>query len=115
MTCGRALRRSVVPLFGAIAATAPLPQDRVARSVMPSRAVLYESGAITVYYRVDVGGRLLIGGRGTHERSHLDSAAITHLLELCGQAYGPRSEGIAWTHAWGGRLAMTQRLLFAFA
>ncbi len=37
---------------------------------MPSRAVLYESGAITVYYRVDAGGRLLIGGRGPqHEVS----------------------------------------------
>ena len=31
---------------------------------MPGRSVLYESGAITVYYRVDTGRRLLIGGRG---------------------------------------------------
>ena len=57
------LRRTIVPLFGAIAASAPLP-DAIASRVMPSRSVLYESGAITVYYRLDAQRRLLIGGRG---------------------------------------------------
>ena len=72
------LRRTVIPLFGAIAATAVLPES-IARGVMPSRAVLYESGTITVYYRVDAGSRLLIGGRGPqHEISA--TAAIPHLL-----------------------------------
>ena len=52
-----------MPLFGAIAATAPLPET-IARGIMPSRAVLYESGTVTVYYRMDAGQRLLIGGRG---------------------------------------------------
>src|ERR1700719_1945095 len=57
------LLRAIVPVFGAIAATAALP-DAIARGVMPSRAVLYESGTVTVYYRVDADRRLLIGGRG---------------------------------------------------
>ncbi len=99
------LRRSVVPLFGAIAATAPLPQA-LARSIMPSRAVLYESGAITVYYRVDVGGRLLIGGRGPMSEV-TSTAPITHLLDYAVKLW-PELRGIAWTHAWGGRLAMTR-------
>jgi glycine/D-amino acid oxidase-like deaminating enzyme len=100
-----ALRRSVVPVFGAIAATAPLP-DRVAKAVMPSRAVLYESGAITVYYRVDGGGRLLIGGRGP--QTEISSAApLSHLLNYAYKLW-PSLKDVAWTHAWGGRLAMTQ-------
>ena len=52
-----------MPLFGAIAATAKLP-PQIAQAIMPGRSVLYESGAITVYYRVDAEQRLLIGGRG---------------------------------------------------
>lgn len=100
-----ALRRSVVPVFGAIAATAPLP-DSVARAVMPSRAVLYESGAITVYYRVDAGGRLLIGGRGPQTEIS-STAPLSHLLNYAHKLW-PALKDVAWTHAWGGRLAMTQ-------
>lgn len=99
------LRRSVVPVFGAIAATAPLP-DSVARAVMPSRAVLYESGAITVYYRVDGGGRLLIGGRGPQTEIS-STAPLSHLLNYAHKLW-PALKDVAWTHAWGGRLAMTQ-------
>jgi glycine/D-amino acid oxidase-like deaminating enzyme len=99
------LRRSVVPVFGAIAATAPLP-DSVARAVMPSRAVLYESGAITVYYRVDAGGRLLIGGRGPQTEIS-STAPLAHLLNYAHKLW-PALKDVAWTHAWGGRLAMTQ-------
>jgi glycine/D-amino acid oxidase-like deaminating enzyme len=98
------LRRTVVPLFGAIAATAVLPES-IARGVMPSRAVLYESGNVTVYYRVDAGRRLLIGGRGPqHEIS--TTAAIPHLLAYA-RVLWPALADIPWTHAWGGRLAMT--------
>ncbi len=32
--------------------------------IMPTRSVLYESGHITVYYRIDASNRLLMGGRG---------------------------------------------------
>ena len=57
------LRRSIVPVFSSITATAPL-SDAVARAIMPTRPVLYESGHITVYYRIDAHNRLLMGGRG---------------------------------------------------
>ncbi len=99
------LRRSVVPLFGAIAATAALPAP-LARAVMPARAVLYEIGAITVYYRIDAAGRLLIGGRGPL-REISDPAAIRHLRDYA-RALWPGLREVAWTHAWGGRLAMTR-------
>jgi glycine/D-amino acid oxidase-like deaminating enzyme len=98
------LRRTLVPLFGAIAATAVLP-DPIARAVMPSRAVLFESGTVTVYYRVDAGQRLLIGGRGP-QREIAATAAIPHLLAYA-RALWPALADVEWTHAWGGRLAMT--------
>jgi glycine/D-amino acid oxidase-like deaminating enzyme len=99
------LRRTVVPLFGAIAATAPLA-DAARRIILPDRPVLYESGNITVYYRIDSRHRLLIGGRGPmHEID--TAAAIPHLTRYAAQLW-PVLEGIDWTHAWGGRLAMTR-------
>ena len=98
------LRRTVVPLFGAIAATAALPES-IARAVMPSRAVLYESGTVTVYYRVDAGQRLLIGGRGPGSEVAAPSA-IPHLLSYA-RTLWPCLGDTPWTHAWGGRLAMT--------
>ena len=99
------LRRSIVPLFGAIAASAELPET-AARAIMPSRSVLYESGAITVYYRIDSGQRLLIGGRGPMREIH-SVGAIPHLVAYAGKLW-PVLEGVRWTHAWGGRLAMTR-------
>jgi glycine/D-amino acid oxidase-like deaminating enzyme len=99
------LRHTIVPLFGAIAASAKLP-DEIARAVMPGRAVLYESGAITVYYRIDVEQRLLIGGRGPMHEIH-SAAAIPYLLEYARKLW-PILKGVEWTHTWGGRLAMTR-------
>ncbi len=99
------VRRSIVPLFGAIAATEPLP-DSVAHDVMPTRSVLYESGAITVYYRVDCNRRLLFGGRGPM-REVSDVRDIPHLLRYARKLW-PVLSSTAWTHAWGGQLAMTE-------
>jgi glycine/D-amino acid oxidase-like deaminating enzyme len=98
------LRRTIVPLFGAIAATCALP-DGIASGIMPGRAVLYESGTVTVYYRVDTGQRLLIGGRGPMREIHAASA-IPHLLRYA-RLLWPGLAQSRWTHAWGGRLAMT--------
>ena len=99
------LKATIVPLFGAITASEPLAEE-ASRAVMPSRAVLYESGEITVYYRVDAEGRLLIGGRGPMRE--IDSpAAIRHLTKYA-VALWPQLDGTAWKHAWGGRLAMTR-------
>ncbi len=98
------LARSVVPLFGAIAASAPLPEP-AASAVLPSRAVVYESGAITVYYRVDAANRLLIGGRGP-QREIGDARSLGHLLRYARTLWPALGEP-PWTHAWGGRLAMT--------
>jgi glycine/D-amino acid oxidase-like deaminating enzyme len=98
------LSRTVVPLFSSIAATEPLPEE-VARQLMPTRSVLYESGHITVYYRLDASNRLLMGGRGPmHWIS--DPSAVAYLMRYA-QKLWPALAGIKWTHGWNSRLAMT--------
>jgi glycine/D-amino acid oxidase-like deaminating enzyme len=73
---------------------------------MPSRAVLYESGTVTVYYRVDAHQRLLMGGRGPM-REISAASNIPHLLAYA-RVLWPALAQTQWTHAWGGRLAMTR-------
>ncbi|SDE23958.1 NAD(P)/FAD-dependent oxidoreductase [Belnapia rosea] len=98
------LRRSVVPVFSSIAATAPLP-EAVVRQVMPMRASLYESGHITVYLRVDQRNRLLMGGRGP-QRPIGDPSPVAYLLRYAERLW-PALQGAEWTHGWNGQLAMT--------
>jgi glycine/D-amino acid oxidase-like deaminating enzyme len=99
-----ALRKTIIPVFGAIAASAPL-EESVAREILPQRSVLYEIGAVTHYYRIDANRRLLFGGRGPM-REVGDPAAIEHLLAHARRLF-PAIAGLEWTHAWGGQLAMT--------
>lgn len=98
------LRRTIVPVFSSIAATAPL-SDVVARAIMPTRCVLYESGNITVYYRIDQQNRLLMGGRGPMRwiRRASDIAYLTRYAERL----WPQLKGVTWTHGWNSRLAIT--------
>jgi glycine/D-amino acid oxidase-like deaminating enzyme len=98
------LRRTIVPVFSSIAATEPLP-DEVARQIMPTRSVLYESGHITVYYRVDASNRLLMGGRGPMHWIR-DPSAVAYLMRYAVRLW-PALGGIRWTHGWNSRLAIT--------
>jgi glycine/D-amino acid oxidase-like deaminating enzyme len=98
------LSRTIVPMFSSIAATEPI-QDDIARQIMPTRSVLYESGHITVYYRIDASNRLLMGGRGPmHWIS--DPSAVAYLMRYALRLW-PFLRGIRWTHGWNSRLAMT--------
>jgi glycine/D-amino acid oxidase-like deaminating enzyme len=98
------LRRTIVPVFSSIAATAPLSDD-VARAIMPTRSVLYESGHITVYYRIDQHNRLLMGGRGPMRwiRKPTD---VSYFIRYAERLW-PQLKGVTWTHGWNSRLAIT--------
>jgi glycine/D-amino acid oxidase-like deaminating enzyme len=98
------LRRSIVPLFSAIASTEPLPQP-LARTIMPSRSSLYEIGRITVYYRVDTDNRLLMGGRSVQR--DVSTADMLRYLTDYAQRLWPSLRDIRWTHGWSGQLAYT--------
>jgi glycine/D-amino acid oxidase-like deaminating enzyme len=98
------LSRTIVPVFGAIAASEPLPET-VAREILPGGQVVYESGAVTVYYRIDEGRRLIIGGRGPMQE--IQSAAdIPHIVKYARRLW-PVLKDLRFTHGWGGRLGFT--------
>ena len=106
------LRRTIVPVFSSIAATAPL-SDEVARAIMPTRSVLYESGHITVYYRIDARNRLLMGGRGPM-RWISKPSDVAYLMRYAERLW-PGVKGATWTHGWNSRLAITTGSLSACA
>ena len=98
------LARAMVPVFSSILSTPPLPEG-LAEAVMPGRQSLYESGLVTVYARVDAGGRLIIGGRGPMAPSSrvADIGAVArHALRLW-----PGLARVGWERAWNGRVAIT--------
>lgn len=99
------LKKSLVPVYSSILATEPLPEDLAAR-ILPHRPVLYESGHITVYYRLDKQNRLLMGGRGP-QRALRDQTGSLDYLKRYAEVLWPALKGIRWTHAWNGQLAIT--------
>ncbi|OYD82863.1 NAD(P)/FAD-dependent oxidoreductase [Azospirillum brasilense] len=99
------LRRTVVPVFSAIAASEPLGAERL-HGLLPRRPAVYESGRITVYYRIDAHGRLLMGGRGPM-RPIGTPEPLAYLTDYAAKLW-PQLSGLRWTHGWNSRLAMTK-------
>lgn len=100
-----ALRRSVVPVYSAIVASAPLPPATRER-ILAGREVVYELGRITAYYRVDGKGRLLMGGR-SFSRPASGVKPFRSLIAHARRTW-PGLADIAWTHGWNGQIAMTR-------
>lgn len=98
------LRRTVVPIWSGITATEPLP-DEIGQRIMPKGGVLYELGAVTVYYRLDIGNRLLIGGRSSL-RDMRGPDGFRYLQRYALKLW-PALRSVAWTHGWNGQLGMT--------
>jgi len=98
------LRRSIAPLFSGILATEALSKPLRAR-LLSEGASLYEVGQITVYYRLDDQGRLLIGGRSPM-RDVTDIATLRWLVRYAERLW-PEIAGARWTHAWSGHIAVT--------
>lgn len=99
------LKETVVPVYSAIAATEPLT-DAQAEGLLPQGSVLFEIADLTVYYRLDAGRRLLMGGRSASRDTSnpLDYRRLTdYALRLW-----PALQGVRWTHFWNGQLAVTQ-------
>jgi glycine/D-amino acid oxidase-like deaminating enzyme len=94
------LRRSIVPIYSAIVASEPVPV-----AIMPSRFSLYEMGYVTVYYRKDRDNRVLMGGRGV-QRDISRPEELRYLIDYAIRLW-PGMQGVRWTHAWNGQLAIT--------
>ncbi|MFC4168502.1 NAD(P)/FAD-dependent oxidoreductase [Teichococcus aestuarii] len=98
------LAESIVPVFSAIRATEPLPPG-VAAGIVPFRGAVFETGRITVYYRMDEAGRLLMGGRGP-QRELADPERLDYLMRHAGRLW-PQLRGARWAEGWNGQLAVT--------
>lgn len=98
------LAQASVPVFSSVLASEPLPAD-LARNVMPGRQVLYESGLVTVYCRVDAAHRLIIGGRGPMRPSS-DPGRMSAVRRHAEMLW-PDLVGTKWQHAWNGRVSVT--------
>jgi len=98
------LRRALVPVFSSVLASRPLPV-KLAAAILPGRQVLYESGLVTVYYRVDHRNRLIIGGRGPMR----PIASPDRLGPVARHAFDlwPALAETGWETAWNGRVAVT--------
>ncbi len=98
------LRQTIIPVYSGIVATEPLP-EHVAKRILPMGTVLYEHEGITVYYRLDVSNRLLMGGRSRLRT--LESP--NDFLDLIAYAkrLWPFIGNPVWTHGWNGQLALT--------
>ena len=98
------LKHTIVPVWSGITATEPLP-DRIADQIMPGGGVLYELGSVTVYYRLDIGNRLLIGGRSSL-RDMRGPEGFRYLQRYASRLW-PALRPVTWTHGWNGQLGMT--------
>jgi len=99
-----ALRRTLIPVYSAVVASEPLP-DEVARAIFPLRASLYELGKITTYYRLDRQNRVLMGGRS--RQGPVAGPDDLGFLRRYAERLWPQIRGVRWTHGWNGQLAIT--------
>jgi glycine/D-amino acid oxidase-like deaminating enzyme len=81
-------------------------------TILSGGQVVYESGRITVYYRRDAAGRLLMGGRG-YQRGTNNPRHYHHLTSYA-RALWPSLEQAEWTHWWNGQFAVTPDFLPRF-
>jgi glycine/D-amino acid oxidase-like deaminating enzyme len=105
------LRRSLVPIYSSIIATKPLPPE-FERKILPGGQVVYETGHITVYYRRDAAGRLLMGGRGYQRVA--SAPRDYHHLTSHARTLWPSLEPMEWSHWWNGQFAVTPDFLPRF-
>jgi glycine/D-amino acid oxidase-like deaminating enzyme len=98
------LKQTIIPICSGIVATEPLPKD-VAKRILPMGTVLYEHEDITVYYRLDVANRLLMGGRS--RLRILESPNDFQDLIAYAKRLWPFIGNPRWTHGWNGQLALT--------
>ncbi|MEM8728946.1 MAG: FAD-binding oxidoreductase [Pseudomonadota bacterium] len=99
------LGKSVVPVTSVQVATEPL-SDNVARSILPEGHSPTDTRRLIFYFRKDAAGRFVMGGRGA-----LGDGGILRRQEALRAAaveLYPQLDGVAWTHAWGGNVAMTR-------
>lgn len=108
-------RRTVAPVYSLMVATAPLPQSLWDEIGLADAETFSEMRHVIVYGQRSMDDRLVFGGRGapyhfgSSIKPEFDSVAtvfanlrrsLTNLL--------PATEGVEFTHAWGGPLGISR-------
>lgn len=98
------LRRSLVTVPSFQVATAPLAES-LRRDILPQGQSASDTRRVLRYFRLDAGGRLLMGSRGAFDQSATPQSA-RHLYEAVHEIY-PQLEGIAFEYHWSGLVGIT--------
>jgi glycine/D-amino acid oxidase-like deaminating enzyme len=98
------LRRSLVAVPSYQVATTPLPPP-LRRDILPQGQSASDTRRLLRYFRLDAGGRLLMGSRGTFDQSANPHSA-RHLYQAVQEIY-PQLEGIAFEYHWNGLVGIT--------
>lgn len=85
-------------------ASAPLSSNLRA-SVMPAVSAMSDTRKLANAIRLDAAGRLCIAGRGPLS-GRIDAGVLRQLQRGALRLF-PQLEGMAWSHAWPGRIAIT--------
>ena len=97
----------VMPINNFIVATAPLGD--LAASVLARDVAVADSKFVVNYFRLSPDGRLLFGGGENYGYAFPDD--IRALVRKPLLTVFPQLEGVEFTHAWGGTLAITRNRL----
>ncbi len=98
------LARTVIPVYSYIAATRPLSDD-LRQSILPKGQAVSDSRRLLRYFRLDAGGRMVMGGRGAMRES-ADRADYASIIGSALELY-PALRAREWEFVWGGRVAVT--------
>ena len=98
------LRRTLVAVPSFQVATAPLPEP-LRRQILPQGQSASDTRRLLRYFRLDAGGRLLMGSRGSFDQGASPQSA-RHLYEAAREIY-PQLEGIPFEYHWNGLVGIT--------
>lgn len=100
-----ALRRSVVTVPSFQVATARLPAA-LRTGILPGAQAASDTCRLLRYFRLDAGGRLVLGSRGVFGATP-GAHSMRHHYRAVHEIY-PQLEGVAFEYHWGGPVAMTR-------
>ncbi len=99
-----ALRRSVITVPSFQVASAPLTAAQRA-GILPGGQAASDTWHLLRYFRLDAGGRLVLGARGAFGAAPTPRSCRHHYRAV--REIYPQLEGVAFEYHWGGLVAMT--------
>ncbi|HSY05649.1 MAG TPA: FAD-dependent oxidoreductase [Steroidobacteraceae bacterium] len=99
------LRRTVISVPSFQVATAPLPAA-LRRTILPDGQAASDTWHLLRYFRLDAGGRLVLGSRGTFAPAPTLHDVRYHYRAV--HEIYPQLVGVPFEYHWGGLVAMTR-------